>query len=111
MNLWKSKALNGDYDSKVNQTELTYNLNEKSFDKYLIYSGHDQQIAVILDHLVPNYNYTEIKYSSTISVDLLQDNYCTISQSNIDDCLYVRMKYNGNFVDLQNGNIFEDSAV
>ena len=41
MNLWKSKALNGDYDSKVNQTELTYNLNEKSFDKYLIYSGHD----------------------------------------------------------------------
>lgn len=86
-------------------------MNENSIDKYLIYSGHDQQIAVILDHLLPNFNYTYIPYSSTLSVDLLQDNYCMTSHSNIDDCILVRMKYNGNFVDLLNGNIFEGSAI
>ena len=42
----------------------------------MIYSAHDTQIANLLTHFVPNFNYTEVKYASHFKFELRIDNTC-----------------------------------
>ena len=71
---WVRRAKDGQYESDFNNTysksNLGYNLNEISASKYLIYSGHDQQIANILDHMLPNFNYNYVKYAASLTMEL-----------------------------------------
>lgn len=64
----------------------------------MIYSAHDTQIANLLTHLAPNFNYTEITYASNIKFELRVDNTCVKGQTGSPDltnCLNVRIYYNG----------------
>jgi len=47
----------------------------------MIYSAHDTQIANLLTHFVPNFNYTEVKYASHFKFELRIDNTCVKGQT------------------------------
>lgn len=87
------------YISKLFEDPLNYidkfseNPSDKTLPKYLIYSAHDTQIANIITHFSPAYNYTVIPYASVITFQLRK------SQSCESDCLLVRIMYNGKYLD------------
>jgi hypothetical protein len=58
---------------KIN--DRNYKLDDKSI-KYMIYSAHDTQIANLLSHFVPNFNYTEVKYAAHFKFELRIDITC-----------------------------------
>ena len=80
---------------KIN--DKNYKPDDKSI-KYMIYSAHDTQIANLLTHFVPNFNYTEVKYAAHFKFELRIDNTCLKGQTGSPDilnCFNVRVIYNG----------------
>jgi hypothetical protein len=58
---------------KINNKDLNEDLKNI---KYMIYSAHDTQIANLMTHLTPNFNYTEVDYASNFKIQLGVDNTC-----------------------------------
>ena len=77
----------------------------------MIYSAHDTQIANLLTHFVPNFNYTEVKYAAHFKFELRIDNTCLKGQTgspDISNCFNVRVIYNGQYIDILNGKLYPD---
>ena len=96
----------------TSKKDLTYDLNKALPAKYLLYSGHDQQIANMIEYLLPKFGYDYVPYSSIITLELRLDNECIRTvMFNSEDCLNIRMKYNGDFVDLASKTVVVGSAI
>ena len=82
--------------------------------KSFIYSAHDSTVCQALEHLFPQYDWKQIPFASTIKVEMRLDNFCFDAQTqtrNFDECIKVRLKVNGQFLSLKDGNAFKDSQV
>jgi hypothetical protein len=79
--------------------------------KYMLYSGHDQQIANMLDFLLPDFKFDGIKYASVITMELRVDHRCIGNGFYKPSCYKVRMNYNGNYINLLDATIYADSAI
>lgn len=67
-------------------------------------------MANILSFLVPNYNYTMIKYASNLYLELRIDNVCIERSVNPENCFYVRVGHNGGYINLEGQNIYSNSS-
>ena len=77
----------------------------------MLYSGHDQQIANMLDFLLPDYEFNGVKYASIITMELRVDHRCIGDGFYKASCYKVRMSYNGNYVNLLDGTVYPESAI
>jgi hypothetical protein len=91
------------YISKLFEDPLNYikkfteNPSDNTLPKYLIYSAHDTQIANIITHFAPGYNYTLIPYASVITFQFRKTKSC--EGQSLESCLLLRIMYNGKFLD------------
>ena len=66
----------------------------------------------MLDFLLDEFAYDYVPYASIFTFELRQDNECMSNVVfNLENCMNIRIKYNGNFVDLSKSTIFQDSAI
>ena len=67
----------------------------------------------MLDYMLPKFKYDYIKYASIFTFELRQDNECmkSVVFNPQGNCMNIRIKYNGQFVDLSGKTVYEDSAI
>ena len=66
----------------------------------------------MLDYLMPEFVYDYVPYASIFTFELRQDNECLNNVVfNLENCMNIRIKYNGQFVDLSNEKTYPDSAI
>jgi hypothetical protein len=103
METWITKALDD---------TVSYDINGDVTAKYLLYSGHDQQLANMLEYLLPLFVYDYVPYATIFTFELRQDNECMKSVVfNRENCMMVRIKYNGQYVDLNKQTMYENSII
>ncbi|CDW79735.1 major acid phosphatase map (histidine-acid phosphatase) [Stylonychia lemnae] len=65
--------------------------------RYMIYSGHDDQIINIIDWLNPqDHYYVETPYASTIIFELFYDTECLRASPKSPSCFQIQIRHNGN---------------
>jgi len=82
--------------------------------RYEIYSAHDTQIAHILYHIFPEWDWDYVRYASVFTIELRVNHNCFNAITyvrNFDTCFKIRMMFNGKYMDLKRRTVFEDSAV
>jgi hypothetical protein len=66
----------------------------------------------MIDYLLPQFVYDYVPYSSIVTMELRIDNECMSTvMFNPEDCLNIRLKYNGDFVDLTKKTVVKGSAI
>jgi hypothetical protein len=67
----------------------------------------------MLDYLLPAYAYDYVPYSSIFTIELRRDNECmrNVVFNPQENCMAIRIKYNGQFVNLGSKTVDEASAL
>jgi hypothetical protein len=66
----------------------------------------------MLYYLFPNFNWQYIPYASVLSFELRINHDCLKNKENaVNTCHRIRIKYNGQFMNLLKGDVFADSIV
>lgn len=88
---------------------------DSSVPRYLLYSAHDTQIANLLWNFAPNYNFTSIPYAASFVMELKLDRECASGRTGqsqyLERCLGVGIKYDGKYINMQDGHLFPDSSL
>ena len=66
----------------------------------------------MLDYILPEFVYDYVPYASIFTFELRRDNQCMNNVVfNLENCMNIRIKYNGQFVDLNSQKMYPDSAI